>query len=755
MSDAASAVPAVAATSRVLEDAQASASAMRQSLKTCRRSSWRSGDIQEDMPMDLPTAFPFVPELFLAMLVSAYSIDVLRAILSYERVRCLKIWREFKEEHELLPTHAHESEQKLCRDYLWRFAKIQLSMGCQAYKTEETRKSELLAAGMVFGEAPGDGNCLISSVLQSLLNIGLLPLTLNTASMRLSESNACRAALKALPIADPRRPVERDSGTNRIRTDVTDAVHANAYLQFDVHTSWIVDFFLARHKSVIPAEGIRCFVYSRFDDVLGATESFLLRGPGELVPAREPLTISVYNSTYEGFCGVHYDPLFLDTELPAMSGGHEAGSVPPPPSPHDSRRPPKRSRCASASSVADPVTGTGTNDLQESSKSSVASAAAEGSSRDIDGADAPGDAFAWQMSGRGMEASRAGDCGNTGMPSDIEAEDSFSEQSLSDANSDDDDIFEMRPETAGKVSAEYQKMWLYRWSLAKEEVGTHLREEVLLPLCPEDTEHKAVFTQVQRGVILPPWHCAFRGCTAVEKHLSTCDKHELNLWQHIWSGKSEKETHSGTLTKIVDKHGLKHSMLNLEEVAFTLCSMALLDKERTACPRLGLATDRRTLGHLGEVFCEEQVHVYMCFICGCKHICHAGVDKFGQACMKGNVALRQVGKRFQHILTDVHATGWKHNLSAQYYAERFGQATAMAPDLQAGSLEWKRRGGYLFGLAHMRRRIGRTSPPRLPTPLDASRFYCAFFSFKNHCFYLQDFGIVLRPISMFIRQAFS
>ena len=224
MSDAASFVPEVAATSRVLEDAQASASAMRQSLKTFRRCSWRSGDIQEDMPMDLPTAFPFVPELFLAMLVSDYSSDELRAILSYERVRSLKIWREFKEEHDDLPTHAHESEQKLCRDYLWRFAQIHLSMGCQAYKTERTRQSELLAAGMVFGEAPGDGNCLISSVLQSLLNIGLLPLTLNTASMRLSESNACRAALKALPIADPRRPVARDEGTNRIRTDVTDAV---------------------------------------------------------------------------------------------------------------------------------------------------------------------------------------------------------------------------------------------------------------------------------------------------------------------------------------------------------------------------------------------------------------------------------------------------------------------------------------------------------------------------------------------------
>ena len=77
---------------------------------------------------------------------------------------------------------------------------------------------------MVFAKAAGDGNCLISSVLQSLSHIGLLPLTLNTNARVLSESKACRAALKALPRTDPRRPVARDEVTNRIRTDVTDAV---------------------------------------------------------------------------------------------------------------------------------------------------------------------------------------------------------------------------------------------------------------------------------------------------------------------------------------------------------------------------------------------------------------------------------------------------------------------------------------------------------------------------------------------------
>ena len=68
--------------------------------------------------------------------------------------------------------------------------------------------------------------------------------------------------------------------------------------------------------------------------------------------------------------------------------------------------------------------------------------------------------------------------------------------------------------------------------------------------------------------------------------------------------------------------------------------MALGEKERDFCPKIGLATDRRTLGHIGEVFREESVQVLMCCICGCKHLCHEGVDKFGRPLQKGTIAMR-------------------------------------------------------------------------------------------------------------------
>ena len=48
-----------------------------------------------------------------------------------------------------------------------------------------------------------------------------------------------------------------------------------------------------------------------------------------------------------------------------------------------------------------------------------------------------------------------------------------------------------------------------------------------------------------------------------------------------------------------------------EEVAFTLYNEALAEQERQCCPRLGIATDRRALLHLGETFKEDNIKTLM------------------------------------------------------------------------------------------------------------------------------------------------
>lgn len=137
----------------------------------------------------------------------------------------------------------------------------------------------------------------------------------------LAQVLSCRAALVALPLGHPQRPVERDLITNRISTVATDQEHENAYLQFDVHALWITQYFLQRHACPLPASGVSFKCYSRFDDVLGAVETLTLHGAVPAVGAAVACELRVYNWTGEQFCGVHYDPLDV------------AAAVPPPPPP--------------------------------------------------------------------------------------------------------------------------------------------------------------------------------------------------------------------------------------------------------------------------------------------------------------------------------------------------------------------------------------------------------------------------------------
>ena len=286
----------------------------------------------------------------------------------------------------------------------------------------------------------------------------------------------------------------------------------------------------------------------------------------------------------------------------------------------------------------------------------------------------------------GMLAELFGGCADHEDPEDMQ-EDSMTEDDEDDENSDDDDIFEMKAAPEVRLLPEYKDMWLYRWQLACAELSTHLRDDVLLPYAPQVAQKKTLWTDVKQGIVLPPWHCAFQGCHAMPSDLPTCEKHEYNLWQHIWTS----GTHQPLLRQVIAKYHLRRACAGYEETAFTLYSRSLLEKERECCPRLGLATDRRTLGYVGEVFHEENVKVLICFICGCKHLFHEGVNKFGRPSLKGTIAIRRHRSALQQLLTGADTDVWRYNLCAKFYKDRFGQATAAAPDLQDGCMEWRRK----------------------------------------------------------------
>ena len=269
---------------------------------------------------------------------------------------------------------------------------------------------------------------------------------------------------------------------------------------------------------------------------------------------------------------------------------------------------------------------------------------------------------------------------------DPDEEDSLSAESEADANSDDEDIFQMKVCSLQLLPSDYSQFRLYRWKRASLELTEHLRDDVLLPPNPGCQENGLVWKDVNSGVVLPPWHCAFSGCHATATSLAHDDRHEGNLWNHIWG----TEKHKKLLCDVIKRYDSKFSSADMKEAAFTLYGMALAEKERGQCPLVGLSTDRRTLGHVGEVFAESNVSTLMCFICSCKHICHEGVDKFGEPVHKGTIAYRCDVARLRELLTKTDKELWKYNLSAKFYKDRFGHATAAAPDLQADCFEWIR-----------------------------------------------------------------
>ena len=212
---------------------------------------------------DLLDEYPFVPPLLLATLVSSYSFEVLKEILSTDRVRDLDIWQDFATETDQLGGHDNpDQEQVLCDQYARRFANICVSMADVTLKSEDCRLQELRREGKFFGTAVGDGNCLISSLLQCLHHAQQLPQIVVDNPLRLkAEVRSCRAALVRLAADNPLRPRLRDLRTNEVLADATDHDHAEAYLQFDVHAKWILQFFLARHNVRIPECGIQVLLF--------------------------------------------------------------------------------------------------------------------------------------------------------------------------------------------------------------------------------------------------------------------------------------------------------------------------------------------------------------------------------------------------------------------------------------------------------------------------------------------------------------
>ena len=529
---------------------------------------------------DLSLAFPYVPDLLLAVLMSAYSTMALRAVLSTERVRALKIWTEFSEELQAFAAVQNpDLEQSLCDEYLRRFANICASMQGVAVMTEAAREAELGGQGKTFGKADGDGNCLISSIFQGMRRAGLLPQPLVENPRTLpAEVLSCRAALVELPFGHRLRPVERDVVTNRVSTVATDEEHANAYLQFDVHALWIVQYFLTRHAMSIPAGGVVVKCYSRFDAVLGAVESVALTD-GFAAGNVAPCDIGVYNFTGQAYCGFHYVPL------------HDAGEVPPPPAPSalpGHERPPKKAK------------GDGNKPAAATSQASAAERPAKKQKGD---GNSPA-AVPPQATPAGTEG--------PGQSKPHEA----SPQHKADISA---VFYRISALPSGDPSHGDLRDLLQQ---ALELVGENLREHPTLPSDPLDAEVADAQALLEDAAVeLPVTHCAFAGCTR------RCGSSE-ELSKHLASD----DGHSKCLAAVT--RSMPPSADSMDVRRFSAYCEAIAWKVRQGAPLDTYAIDRRAVLQYNRASGDDQIYMPICFSCARRFPYIASLDKEGPVVLR-------------------------------------------------------------------------------------------------------------------------
>ena len=117
-------------------------------------------------------------------------------------------------------------------------------------------------------------------------------------------------------------------------------------------------------------------------------------------------------------------------------------------------------------------------------------------------------------------------------------------------------------------------------------------------------------------------------------------------------------------------------------------------------PRVGLATDLRTLRHIGEVFKETNCKALMCFICGCKHLYQYGYDKFGDRQSKGTIDYRN--NTSMELFGILHGNGadkpwWQRNMSFATFEELYGDAVTADEHLHDRASPWRRQ---VYGTDH-------------------------------------------------------
>ena len=132
-----------------------------------------------------------------------------------------------------------------------------------------------------------------------------------------------------------------------------------------------------------------------------------------------------------------------------------------------------------------------------------------------------------------------------------------------------------------------------------EQLAHFLRERPTLPAHKDDYE--VSFDDVETAIRLPLFSCPFRGCGYASDDRDAFHSH--------LASSTDRHGHFPVAQKLCGMHFSIASPLD-----FVHNAMSIL--ERQHIPRIGMATTRRALRRLTQVYNDATIKVLVCFVCG-------------------------------------------------------------------------------------------------------------------------------------------
>ena len=220
------------------------------------------------------------------------------------------------------------------------------------------------------------------------------------------------------------------------------------------------------------------------------------------------------------------------------------------------------------------------------------------------------------------------------------ADDDSSDGTSSAYDSDASDVFHLACEPCGTWCTEQDKEMKVARLIAKQ-----LRRHPMVPPHPSDAAANTDFVQVDGGLNLPPAHCAFRGCAWVGKSKDSIKEHVLvehrqqllAAEQEVWGDglfygaawplrKTAFTLNAHPNNLPLQRHFFGYYVQAIAEVerCSVLCGQDEEREEETegsqqraktsqGIPIVGPSIDRRTFGHLREVYNSQSIRALICF----------------------------------------------------------------------------------------------------------------------------------------------